>query len=749
MTLKTGTEKANIVLRLLNRTPWLRLSVQGKIIATAIVLGGLLIGAALLTFVQVIQLQQQQSQVFDSIVQMRAEAQNVEFNIESLDRIQTGLTQDVTVLQQNQYDLLVRVLPADFETTLADIETSASVIDEQLNTIPFTSTDLETLESELAIVNDTIAISQARFNTLIALVEELAEPQNGAINQLTTLGDVLENRTRDFGDESPRLLSQVLLLRSLEQRVIDTGASADLAAFNVAVDDYLELYRTELAIAERDTIIPNLLAQYQQQAGIVQQLLQELDVQSTSADFTINVMRDSASRMGRLVDAEFGSSIQRLNQNRARTFGINAIVLLVVIGVSFFVLLAFGRDLTERIAAVLAAASRMEQGNLDSRVDYHGEDEVSQLGRSFNAVGLQLSALVSGLEQRVAERTRDLSITRDIGQLVVELRNPRELMSEIVELIRNRFGFYHAQVFLIDDRNERANLVASTGAAGRQLLARQHFLNVGSQSVIGQVTSRGEPVVALDTDTDIVHRRNELLPDTRSEMALPMRIGNQVIGALDVQSVAPNAFDDDDIAVFQIIADQLATALDNARLYTELNETREAMELMQKAQTGKAWAEFAHDRDPGVPLAYRLESQELTPGIEDLPEAVQNAVRSGIMIAKPSTDSDYQLAVPIRVRGEVIGAFGFAGDPLDDITEDDIALVEAVVDRVGLALENLRLVEDAARRAEQEHVVNEISAKIVGSTDINYILQTAVRELGRVLRAPQTSVQLRSQAGEE
>ncbi len=749
MTLKTGTEKVNIVLRLLNRTPWLRLSVQGKVIATAVALGVMLIGAALLTFVQITRLQQQQTQVFDSIVQMRAEAQNIEFNVESLDRIQTGLTQDVTVLQQNQYDLLVRVLPADFENTLTDIQASADVIDEQLEAIPFTSTDLETLESELAIINDTVGISQARFNTLITLVEELAEPENGAINQFAALGDELEVLTRNLGGDYPRLLSQVLLLRSLEQRVIDTGSTADLDAFHTAIEDYLDLYRTELTIAERNTVIPNLLEQYQQQASTVQQLLQELDVQTTSAEFTINIMRDSASRMGRLVDAEFGSSIQRLAQNRARVFGLNAIVLLVVIMVSFFVLLTFGRDITGRITTVLAAATRMEQGNLDIRVDYYGEDEVSQLGRSFNAVGLQLSALVNGLEQRVAERTRDLSITRDIGQLVVELHNPRELMSEIVELIRDRFSFYHAQVFLIDDLNERANLVASTGAAGRQLLARQHFLNVGSQSVIGQVTSRGEPVVALDTDTDIVHRRNELLPDTRSEMALPMRIGHSVIGALDVQSVAPNAFDDDDIAVFQIIADQLATALDNARLYTELGETRGAMELMQKAQTGQSWSEFVHDRDPSVPLAYRLEAQELTPGIEDLPDAVQNAVRSGIMVAKTGTDSDYQLAVPIRVRGEIIGAFGFAGEPLDDITEDDIALVEAVVDRVGLALENLRLVEVAARHAEQEHMVNEISAKIAGSTDINYILQTAVRELGRVLRAPQTSVQLRSQAGEE
>jgi GAF domain-containing protein len=300
-------------------------------------------------------------------------------------------------------------------------------------------------------------------------------------------------------------------------------------------------------------------------------------------------------------------------------------------------------------------------------------------------------------------------------------------------------------VFLVDEEQKQANLFASTGTAGRQLLLRRHFLPVGSQSVIGQVTERAEPVIASDTDASLVHRRNELLPDTRSEMALPMRIGDQVIGALDVQSVAPNAFDADDVAVFQIMADQLAIALENARLYADLERARDSIIAIERRATGEAWRAYGHERVQSAPLGYRLQEESLEPHNEQPPSAMGEALRSGRLITMKSGDSDISLAVPIKVRGEVIGAFGFGGEDLHSLSEEDIALLETVADRVGLALENLRLVEQTARRAEHEQIINEITAKIVGSTDVSHILQTTVKELGRVLRAPQTSVQLRQE----
>jgi GAF domain-containing protein len=121
---------------------------------------------------------------------------------------------------------------------------------------------------------------------------------------------------------------------------------------------------------------------------------------------------------------------------------------------------------------------------------------------------------------------------------------------------------------------------------------------------------------------------------------------------------------------------------------------------------------------------------------------MRHAIQMGSIITEEEGSDEINLAIPIRVRGEVIGAFGFGGEALRGLSEDDVSLVTAVVDRVGLTLENLRLIEQTSRRAEHEQIINEITAKIVGSTDVSHILQTTVQELGRVLKAPQTSVQL-------
>jgi GAF domain-containing protein len=300
---------------------------------------------------------------------------------------------------------------------------------------------------------------------------------------------------------------------------------------------------------------------------------------------------------------------------------------------------------------------------------------------------------------------------------------------------------------MVDDAGENAVLVSSTGAAGRELLARRHSLSVGSDSVIGQVTARNIPIVAYDTGaSDVVHRPNPLLPDTRSEMALPMRIGDRVIGALDVQSVAPNAFDEDIVAVFQVMADQLAIALDNARLQTELARTREQIAAIERRIVAEAWSDYESARRGERPLVYEFREDSILPETQFSPAPLNEAIARGQITMLDDGHGELNLAVPIKVRGEVIGAFGFGGESLAGLSEEDLQLVEAIVDRVGIALENLRLVEETARRVEHEQILNEITAKIVGATDVNQILQTTVRELGRVLRAPQTSVQLRQES---
>lgn len=735
------------MLRSIDIPLWRNLPIQRKIAALSISSSVILVLAMVIVLGQRAVQQSGEQDVFDTAAEASTIAREIRFQVESLDLNQIAITSESgRLLNQDQYDIISRVLPSEYADTLLAVATNADRL-EVLSAELGSGADLETLVTEISVIRDGVRISETRLNEMLVLVDALANPQNGANQRLNELGAQLE--TLSESQDNDILRSQAVLLRSIEQTLILSGDAATLAAFDAALVEYLEIFQTEVDVAVRDSTIPTVVAQYRDQAETVSELRSDLSIAQSSLIFTLDVMRDSASRLDLIMEQRFEGALGQLQTQRVRTLALNILIFTLALGLIITLLFLLGRSLTTRIQHLTSGAHRLELGDLELRIDMPGQDEFSQLARSFNAVAVQLGALIGGLEQRVAERTRDLSITGEIGHQVVSVREPRELMNQIVEMIRERFGFYHAQVFIVDDRAERANLVASTGGAGRQLLARGHYLKVGSQSVIGQVTSRGEPVVALDTDTDSVHRRNELLPDTRSEMALPMRIGERVIGALDVQSVAANAFDEDDIAVFQIIADQLAMALDNARLYNEAVSAREALVALERRSTAEAWQSFMRASDPDRPMGYEMSGTAVEPIEQQPPTTLAHAIRSGRLVTDAAGDGDLNLAIPIRVRGEVIGAFGFGGESLHDLSDDDIALVEAVVDRVGLALENLRLVEDAARRAEHESVVNEISSKIAGSTDIDYILQTTVKELGRVLRAPQTSVQLRRKVGND
>jgi|GEM_PF-840040 len=733
--------------RLLLRLAWRNLSIQMKVIAAtvpAVILLGIssFLGSSLR-----LSLQRQETAVINTAAEIRSLAQEMQFNVETLDRIQTQLVDNVDLLDPTQFERAVRTFPADFKAASADLTNSARQIQSLSQRLQEAAAE-SAIADENEIMLGTIQIAQQNFDETLDLVSELGTRDTGALSQLVVLGDQMEALTLLQGDN--RLVSQMLLIRSLERSLVATRDPDTLTALQNAAGDYISIYQTEIPAEGRLPEIPRTLDSYVAQAQVVADLLSTLDSSFTSSAFTLDLMRDAASRLSRITASETEAALVRLDRQRAFAANVLTISYLVALAISTAIFFLFGRGIIMRTRSLVYAAQQLEKGNLETRVEMPGDDEFSQIAYSFNAVAAQLSALLGSLEQRVAERTRDLSITGEIGQLVVNLRNPRELMNEIVNLVRDRFGFYHAQVFLVDDAGSKANLVASTGAAGRELLARGHYLEVGSQSVIGQVTARNTPVVALDTDTDITHRRNELLPDTRSEMALPMRIGGRVIGALDVQSVAPNAFDEDDIAVFQIIADELAIALDNARLYNELADTRVQMAAVERHATAAAWQQFAAQSSVAGALSYEIAPQGVVPAEAGPSAPMRQALRSGRLIATGDGEDGITLAVPIKVRGEVIGAFGFGGESLHSMAEEDLALVQAVADRVGLALENLRLMQEAAERAEYEQVVNEITAKITGSTDVNFILQTTVRELGRVLRAPQTSVQLKQiKAGED
>ncbi|MCA9908483.1 MAG: GAF domain-containing protein, partial [Anaerolineae bacterium] len=214
---------------------------------------------------------------------------------------------------------------------------------------------------------------------------------------------------------------------------------------------------------------------------------------------------------------------------------------------------------TQRLGAILIG---------DNAPFKHSDREERIYGSFAEQASLRLEA--SRLLIQTERRARQLTTSARVGQLASSLEELSRLLPTIVDLIKEAFGYDHAQIFLMDEENRYAVLAASTGEAGEQLLAAQHKLEKGSQSVIGQVTATAEPVLALDTSlTGAVHRPNRFLPNTRAEIAVPLILKGRVVGALDVQSNTPNFFNQDDISVLTTLAAQISVAIDNAALYEE------------------------------------------------------------------------------------------------------------------------------------------------------------------------------------
>jgi len=406
----------------------------------------------------------------------------------------------------------------------------------------------------------------------------------------------------------------------------------------------------------------------------------------------------------------------------AITGGISLLVLLLMGAVVFLwgrrAVGEYATPLTD-LAEVAPQIGRGERAEIPPAL-LRRQDEMGVLAQALVQASTQIQELVYTLEQRVAERTADLArrtaqleAAAYVARRAAEIRGVDVLLNETVRLISDRFGFYHAGIFLVDDAGEYAVLRAASSEGGQRMLARGHRLAVGKVGIVGTVAGTGKPRIALDVGADAVFFDNPHLPLTRSEMALPLKVGERVIGVLDVQSEEPAAFTEEDVAVLQTMADQIALAIENARL---LEESRRALEELQVAygeRMRQAW-----ERVEGLPSALVYDRVAITP-VETLPPVpeVEEALRQGRVVALSEPDNGRAvIAAPLRLHDRVIGAITLEEtDEARPWTEDDIALVQAVSEQVALALESARLYQMEQRRRFIADTLQEI-ARVVGST---------------------------------
>lgn len=371
------------------------------------------------------------------------------------------------------------------------------------------------------------------------------------------------------------------------------------------------------------------------------------------------------------------------------------------------------------------------------------QDEIGDLSRAMTMMTSRLYESAETLEKRVTERTQDLArrttqlqVAAEVARDIASTQKLEDLLDHAVNLIRDSFGFYHAGIFLTDEANEFAVLRAATGEAGEEMLRQGHKLGIGETGLVGHVTKTGKARVALDVGQDAVHFKNPLLPDTRSEAALPLIHANRVVGALDVQSVIPAAFDEDSIAILQVITDQLAIAIQNARLLQEVQDNLRELQAFYQDFDRSAWEKSFQKGSPTeeTVLGYEFDGINLKPLIAS--ELTKSTSQAASQEGQP-------MRIPLVVRGTIIGNLE-VWPKLGELSASEVFTLASIGSRLSQSLESAKLFEETQSRAAREQVLSTITASLRSSLDLKTVLQTAVREIGEKLGLSQVDIYLGS-----
>jgi GAF domain-containing protein len=379
--------------------------------------------------------------------------------------------------------------------------------------------------------------------------------------------------------------------------------------------------------------------------------------------------------------------------------------------------------------------------------------------KELSNINSELSDVKVNLEKRIEERTLEIqNLNRQAQVRSVRLQNitdisqeissstslgMKEMLTNIARIISDKFGYYHVGIFLLDEKRDYAILRAANSQGGQQMLARRHQIKVGGTGIVGYASQSGRSRIALNTGADAVFFNNPDLPETRSEMSLPLKFENSVIGILDVQSTEPSAFSEEDASTLGAVANLLTIAIRNLQLL----ERDSAGPMASAAKV----ASFNRKEKQGG-YSYRPEGITAANIQIDNEPAIKKALTTGevTVLHQTSLTIPSTIVVPVKLRDQVIGLLHIeSAEANRKWTEDEIALVQSISDRAAFALENARLLEDATRRAEQEETIARVTTKIGASTDFDRILQTTIQEIGQALGVSRSFIQIGTANSEE
>ncbi len=381
----------------------------------------------------------------------------------------------------------------------------------------------------------------------------------------------------------------------------------------------------------------------------------------------------------------------------------------------------------------------VKKGHYAERARIFAADETAPVIIEMNQVLDELQLAQKSLDRQAQERTTSLEFRsiqlHAVAQLAREAATFHDLdslFSRTVDLISDRFSFYHTGIFLLDETGEYAILRAASSEGGKSMLARGYRLEIGHQGIIGTAVYQNRTRIVMDVSTDSSFLNTPDLPLTRSEAAIPLTVQNKVIGILDLHSSEPSAFTNENIDLFQTMADQIALAIQNTQLVNDIQALSRQMETVNAENVHISWMERSRQQN----RAFQYSSGSVSPvlptdeDVKDLPQSIE------------PDHSPERMNIPITLRGQKIGKIIMHRKGEAEWGEAERSLAAEVANQIGLALENARLLEETQRRAAQEQSLNDLTAQLSRSLDPDTILQTTVRELYQLPHISEVSVYL-------
>jgi len=352
----------------------------------------------------------------------------------------------------------------------------------------------------------------------------------------------------------------------------------------------------------------------------------------------------------------------------------------------------------------------------------------------------ELQILLDDQAQEAKRRAAYLNATTEVASAVAVVEHDLQgLLDRVVRMISEQFGFYHTGIFLLDADKEWALLQAASSKGGQNMLERGHRLRVGvgnvGQGLVGNVAHRGESRIAIDVGEDATFFDNPDLPATRSEIALPLRVRDDIIGVLDVQSIEADAFSAEDVTVLQALADQVAVAMSNVRLFQQAEESIAVERRAYGNLTREVWRELLKARSD---LAFVSDASGLSP-FELWEPQMKEAVLTGQVVGDAKSNV---LAIPIRLREQVIGVIDGRKSDGTVWSEDEVGLLQALTDQLSVALEGAQLYEATQRRAVREQMIAQVASSVRRELYVEDVLRTAVDQVQQALGLGRIAIQM-------